>query len=95
MRISEIMTPDPELIDPTATVREAAQRMKNEDIGALPVGGTDVALAVVARAGSTTVFLDAWTARRERMEAPPRRYWAWRMAMRLRFRFTISAKAFR
>jgi hypothetical protein len=41
-----------------------------------------VPLAVVARAGTSTIFLDAWTARRERIEAPARRYWAWRMAMR-------------
>jgi len=41
-----------------------------------------VPLAVLARAGNTVVFLDAWTARRERIEAPARRYWAWRMAMR-------------
>lgn len=41
-----------------------------------------VPLAVVARAGTTTIYLDAWTARRERIEAPARRYWAWRMAMR-------------
>jgi hypothetical protein len=41
-----------------------------------------VPLAVLARAGNTTVFLDAWTTRRERIEAPARRYWAWRMAMR-------------
>ncbi len=47
MRISEIMTPDPELIDPTATVRDAAQRMKNEDIGALPVGENDRLIGMV------------------------------------------------
>jgi len=41
-----------------------------------------VPLAVVARSGTTTKFLDAWTARRERIETPARRYWAWRMAMR-------------
>ena len=41
-----------------------------------------VPLAVIGRAGTTTVFFDAWTARRERMEAPAKRYWAWRMAMR-------------
>ncbi|HEX3126497.1 MAG TPA: hypothetical protein VH394_04145 [Thermoanaerobaculia bacterium] len=51
-------------------------------LGALPLGGTDVPIAVVARAGTSTVFLDAWTVRRERMDAPPRQYWAWRMAMR-------------
>jgi hypothetical protein len=41
-----------------------------------------VPLAVIARAGTTTVFLDAWTVRRERIETPAKRYWAWRMAMR-------------
>lgn len=51
-------------------------------LGASPLGGTDVPVAVVARSGDATLFLDAWTARRERMEAPPRQYWAWRMAMR-------------
>lgn len=42
----------------------------------------EVPLAIVARSGSTTVFLDAWTVRRERMEAPPQRYWQWKMRMR-------------
>jgi len=65
-----------------ALISRAGLALDTWCLGALPVGGTDVALAVVARAGSTTVFLDAWTARRERMEAPPRRHWAWRMAMR-------------
>jgi hypothetical protein len=51
-------------------------------LGAAAQGGTDVPIAVLARSGSQTVFLDAWTARRERTEPPPRRYWAWRMAMR-------------
>jgi len=41
-----------------------------------------VPLAVVGRAGTTTTFLDTWTVRRERMDAPAKRYWAWRMAMR-------------
>jgi len=41
-----------------------------------------VPLAVVARSGTTTVFLDAWTVRRERIETPPGRYWAGRMSMR-------------
>ena len=39
MKIKEIMTSNPELIDPNATIREAAKRMKSENIGALPVGG--------------------------------------------------------
>ena len=42
----------------------------------------EVPLAVVARAGSTTIFLDSWIVRRERMDAPARRYWQWTMRMR-------------
>jgi hypothetical protein len=42
----------------------------------------EVPLAVVGRSGSTTVFLDAWTVRRERMDAPSRRSWQWKMRMR-------------
>jgi hypothetical protein len=51
-------------------------------LGARLRPGTDVALAVFAHSGGTTAFLDAWTARRERIETPARRYWAGRMAMR-------------
>jgi len=47
MKILEIMTRDPELIDPTASIRDAAQRMKNEDIGALPVGENDRLIGMV------------------------------------------------
>ena len=42
-----------------------------------------VPVAVVARAGSTSVFVDAWTVRRERMEAPPRRYFRYSYTLRL------------
>jgi hypothetical protein len=42
----------------------------------------EVPLAVVARAGASTLFLDAWTMRRERIDAPARRYWQWKMRMR-------------
>ena len=42
----------------------------------------EVPLAVVARAGSSTIFLDAWTVRRERIDAPAKRYWQWKMRMR-------------
>jgi hypothetical protein len=51
-------------------------------LGANLAGGQDVPIAVFVHSGTTTLFLDAWTARRERIEAPARRYWAWRMAMR-------------
>lgn len=50
--------------------------------GAAAAGAGCVPLAVVARAGSQTLFLDSWTARRERIETPPRRYWAGILAMR-------------
>ena len=51
-------------------------------LGAEAMGGSTVPIAVLARAGSQTVFLDAWIARREKMETPAKRYWAGRMAMR-------------
>ena len=51
-------------------------------LGAEALGGFGVPIGVLGRAGDTTTFFDAWIARRERMEAPPRKYWAWRMAMR-------------
>lgn len=50
--------------------------------GAEPHGGVDVPLAVLAERSGNVLFLDAWTVRRERMEPPPRAYWAGRMAMR-------------
>ncbi len=50
--------------------------------GAAAAGGSFVPLGVLARSGSATVFLDGWTARRERIDAQPRRYWQWRMMMR-------------
>ncbi|MFZ5446333.1 MAG: hypothetical protein ACOZQL_40470, partial [Myxococcota bacterium] len=40
----------------------------------------EVPLAIVARGSEP--FLDAWTVRRERMDAPARRYWQWRMQQR-------------
>ena len=37
MQVSEIITRDVETIPPTATIREAAQRMRSMDVGSLPV----------------------------------------------------------
>ena len=37
MKIQEIMTKDPSFVTPDATVREAAQVMKREDVGIVPV----------------------------------------------------------
>src|SRR5256714_757973 len=50
--------------------------------GAEGASGDEVPLGVVARAGQATLFLDVWTARRERIDAPAKRYWQWRMRMR-------------
>ena len=47
MQIKEIMTSDPELIDPDASIRKAAKRMRDEDIGALPVGENDRLIGMV------------------------------------------------
>jgi hypothetical protein len=50
--------------------------------GAEAVTADEVPIGVLGRSGDQTTFLDLWTARREMMEPPPQRYWAWRMAMR-------------
>ncbi len=51
-------------------------------LGAAAEVGDEVPLAIFSRSAGGLHWVDAWIARRERMEAPPRRYWAWRMAMR-------------
>ncbi|NUN12007.1 MAG: hypothetical protein HUU55_00065 [Myxococcales bacterium] len=50
--------------------------------GAQAPGGSGVPLGILARAGATTRFFDMWGGRRERIEPPPRRYWAQRMSFR-------------
>jgi hypothetical protein len=50
--------------------------------GAEAADGVDVPIALLAMQGSGVLFLDTWTARRERIEPPPRRFWAARLAMR-------------
>lgn len=50
--------------------------------GASAATGGFVPLAVMARAGGHTLFIDTWTARRERVDGAPRRHWQWRMMMR-------------
>lgn len=47
MNISEFMTRNVDLIDPNASVRDAAIRMRDEDIGALPVGENDRLVGMV------------------------------------------------
>jgi hypothetical protein len=51
-------------------------------LGARLAQARGVPIAVLGRTGRTTSFLDAWTARRERMQAPSQSYWAGRMGLR-------------
>ena len=50
--------------------------------GAAAEGGYEVPLGVLVREGASTRFIDQWTARRERIDPPPKRYWQWRIMMR-------------
>jgi CBS domain-containing protein len=45
MQVKDVMTSGVECISPTATLREAAQRMKELDVGPLPICGEDDRLA--------------------------------------------------
>src|SRR6056297_257678 len=47
MNIHDLMTKDVELIDPGTTLREAAERMRDQDIGAIPVGENDRLVGMV------------------------------------------------
>lgn len=47
MYISELMSRGVEVIDPNATTRDAAIRMRDEDVGALPVGENDRLIGMV------------------------------------------------
>jgi hypothetical protein len=60
----------------------AGLRAETWCLGAPGITGNEVPIGVIDRYGSSTLFLDEWTARRERIETPPRRYWAFRMSMR-------------
>jgi hypothetical protein len=51
-------------------------------LGATAVPGDAIFLGVLARTGGSTLFLDEWVARRERIETSAQRYWAGVMAMR-------------
>jgi CBS domain-containing protein len=47
MQVQEIMTPAVEIADPNMTIRDAARRMRAENIGALPVGENDRLVGMV------------------------------------------------
>lgn len=50
--------------------------------GAEVRGGPGVPLGLLYWDGTKALFLDCWAARRERMEAPPKRYWSLQLRMR-------------
>ena len=70
MKVSEAMTRKVEIIDPDAPVGEAARRMRDDNVGALPVGENDRLIGIVTdrdivvrgvaddRLGSTTAVRD-------------------------------------
>lgn len=47
MKIQEIMTQSVDLIDPNTTIRDAAIRMRDDNVGALPVGENDRLIGMV------------------------------------------------
>jgi CBS domain-containing protein len=47
MKVSEAMTPQVDIIDPNAAVRDAARRMRDDNVGALPVGENDRLIGMV------------------------------------------------
>lgn len=50
--------------------------------GAALIGGKEVPLGVLVREGKSNLWVDLWTARRERFEAQAKSYWQGRMRMR-------------
>lgn len=47
MQVSDVMSRSVELADPNMAIREAAKRMRDENIGALPVGENDRLVGMV------------------------------------------------
>lgn len=47
MKVKEVMTPRAEFVDPATSLMEAAQMMKNFNIGCLPVGENDRLIGMV------------------------------------------------
>src|SRR4030095_16886915 len=54
MQIKEVMTPMPEFIEPATTIMDAAQRMQDRDIGAIPVGENDRLVGMITDRDITT-----------------------------------------
>lgn len=47
MKVKDVMTANVDVIDPAAKIAEASRRMRDEDIGALPVGEKDKLVGMV------------------------------------------------
>lgn len=47
MKLRDIMTPQVEVLPPTATLRECAEKMRSLNVGAIPVGENDRLLGMV------------------------------------------------
>jgi CBS domain-containing protein len=47
MRVSEVMTPEVDLVSPSTAIRDAARRMRDDHVGALPVGENDRLVGMV------------------------------------------------
>jgi CBS domain-containing protein len=47
MQVQEIMTRGAEVIDPNTTIRDAARKMRVDNVGALPVGENDRLIGMV------------------------------------------------
>ncbi len=47
MQVNEIMTPTVHLADPNMTIRDAARRMRADNVGALPVGENDRLIGMI------------------------------------------------
>jgi CBS domain-containing protein len=47
MQIQEIMTRSVDVIDPNTTIRDAARKMRSDNVGALPVGENDRLIGMV------------------------------------------------
>jgi CBS domain-containing protein len=45
MQLKDVMTPNPECIPPDATLQDAARKMRDLDVGAMPICGDDDRLA--------------------------------------------------
>ena len=47
MQVQDVMTTQVEIVNPTMTIRDAARKMRDENIGALPVGENDRLIGMV------------------------------------------------